>query len=110
MTPIRLCIESRCPNEATGRGRCDFHRKALERERSRRRREATKGTYKKKLWLTRRRQVLSEEPICTLCGERLSEEVDHVVPLSRGGAHYERDNLRGVCRGCHIERHRRDAA
>jgi 5-methylcytosine-specific restriction endonuclease McrA len=28
-------------------------------------------------------------------------EVDHIVPLSEGGAPYDRENLRGVCRPCH---------
>ena len=36
--PIRMCAEPRCPNVATARGRCDQHRKQLERERSARRR------------------------------------------------------------------------
>jgi 5-methylcytosine-specific restriction endonuclease McrA len=108
--PHRVCLEPRCPNFATARGRCDDHRRALERDRSRRRREATRdaqgrGVFKTKVWLMRRRQVLAEQPICALCDHRLSEEVDHIVPLSRGGAPYARTNLRGLCRQCHWERH-----
>jgi 5-methylcytosine-specific restriction endonuclease McrA len=56
------------------------------------------------------RQVLLEQPICALCGKQLSEEVDHILPLSEGGAPYDRDNLRGLCRHCHRERHRNEAA
>ena len=37
------CLEPRCPNPATARGRCDEHRKPIERERSRARRAATNG-------------------------------------------------------------------
>lgn len=58
------------------------------------------------MWLMRRKQVLFEQPICAICDQRLSEEVDHIVPLSEGGAPYERSNLRGVCRRCQCERHR----
>jgi 5-methylcytosine-specific restriction endonuclease McrA len=103
--PTRLCSTAGCPNPPTGKGRCDVHRKPIERERSRVRREKTKGVYKTKLWLMRRRQVLSRDPICAdgrVCGHnRLSIEVDHIIPLEQGGAPYRMDNLRGTCRDCH---------
>jgi 5-methylcytosine-specific restriction enzyme A len=103
--PTRLCQEPGCPNPPTGRGRCDAHRKPIERERSRRRREKTQGVYKTKMWLRRRLQVLSRDPICAdrrVCGgNRLSTEVDHIVPLNLGGATYAMDNLRGTCTACH---------
>jgi 5-methylcytosine-specific restriction protein A len=103
--PTRLCNERGCPNPATRRGKCDEHRKQAERERSARRRENNKGVYKRKIWEMRRRQVLSEQPICAICDNHLSEEVDHIVPLTEGGAPYDRDNLRGLCRQCHWQRH-----
>jgi 5-methylcytosine-specific restriction protein A len=103
--PTRLCIVAGCPNALTGKGRCDEHRKPIERERSRRRREKTNGVYKTKMWLRRRLQVLSRDPICAdgrVCGgNRLSTEVDHVIPLEQGGAPYAMDNLRGTCSDCH---------
>jgi 5-methylcytosine-specific restriction enzyme A len=95
--PIRLCLESRCPNPATARGRCDAHRKPIERERSRRRREATRGTYKRKKWETIRRLVLFRDPICKVCDNALSTEVDHIIPLAQGGEPYRLDGLRGIC-------------
>lgn len=110
MTPLRICLEPRCPEVATGRGRCDSHRKALERDRSRRRREVTKGIFKTKRWLLQRERVLAEQPICAICESKIAEEIDHIIPLSRGGAPYARTNLRGLCRDCHVERHRADAA
>lgn len=110
MTPTRLCMEPRCPNQVTARGRCDFHRKELERERSARRREVSKGIFKTKRWAMRRRQVISEQPMCAICETRVVEEIDHIVPLSQGGAPYDRQNLRGLCRPCHRERHRPTAA
>jgi 5-methylcytosine-specific restriction protein A len=103
--PIRLCLESGCPNPVTARGRCDDHRKPLERDRSRRRREATAGTYKTKRWQLRRKQVFERDPFCAdgrVCeGKAPSVEVDHVVPLDQGGAPYAMDNLRGTCHACH---------
>jgi len=40
---------------------------------------------------------------CTACGKPGRLECDHIVPLQRGGSPYELDNLRTLCRGCHIE-------
>ena len=77
LMPIRLCLEPRCPNPATARGRCDEHRKPIERERSRARRAATNGVYKRRKWELTRRAVLARDPICKVCDNALSTEVDH---------------------------------
>jgi 5-methylcytosine-specific restriction endonuclease McrA len=108
--PIKMCSEPRCPKFATSRGNCDEHRRQYERDRSRRRREAAKDrlgrtVYKTKQWEQLRRQVLFEQPLCAICGDRIIEEIDHIIPLSQGGAPYDRNNLRGLCRACHIKRH-----
>src|SRR3954454_1133513 len=43
----RLCLEVGCPNTATAKGRCDFHRRQMERERSTARRGGyQRGPYK----------------------------------------------------------------
>jgi 5-methylcytosine-specific restriction endonuclease McrA len=103
--PTRLSLEPGCPNPVTGRGRCDQHRKPIERDRSRQRREATKGTYKTRRWQLRRMQVFTHDPFCAdgrVCGGKApSVEVDPVTPLDRGGDPYRMDNLRGTCRDCH---------
>lgn len=54
-------------------------------------------------WEQIRKQVLREEPTCTirtLCLGDPSTDVDHVVPLRRGGTNARR-NLRGACHRCH---------
>ena len=50
-----------------------------------------------------RRKVLSEQPICAACGERLSEECDHIVPLEDDPDQYPyaRRGLQGLCVECH---------
>lgn len=101
MSPIRLCLEPRCPNPQTGRGRCDEHRKPIERERSRRRREATNGVYKAKRWEMARSAVLARDPLCMVCDAALSTEVDHVIPLSQSGDPYRLEALQGICAPCH---------
>jgi 5-methylcytosine-specific restriction endonuclease McrA len=99
--PTRLCLEARCARAATARGRCDEHRKQLERERSRRRRETTNGVYKRKKWEIIRRFVLRRDPICKVCDRALSTEVDHVIPLAQGGDPYDPARLQGICSPCH---------
>ncbi|RSV15185.1 HNH endonuclease [Sphingomonas sp. ABOLF] len=51
-----------------------------------------------------RKQVRDEEPLCRLClaegRTRATEQVDHIVPLSRGGSN-ERSNFQGLCKPHH---------
>ena len=44
---------------------------------------------------------------CTRCG-RYGNEVDHIVPLHRGGDPWALDNLQVLCRSCHIQKTRRE--
>jgi 5-methylcytosine-specific restriction enzyme A len=101
VSQVRLCLELRCPNPATARGRCDEHRKPIERERSRRRREATNGIFKRRKWDLTLRAVLARDPICRVCENAISTEVDHITPLADGGADYDMQGLQGICTPCH---------
>ena len=44
---------------------------------------------------------------CVDCGRPGRLEAHHVTPLHKGGAPYDLDNLKTLCRSCHIEQHRR---
>ena len=44
---------------------------------------------------------------CALC-PRSAREVDHIVPLDRGGEPWALNNLQPLCRGCHFEKTRRE--
>jgi 5-methylcytosine-specific restriction protein A len=45
-----------------------------------------------------RKRVLFEQPLCAVEGcSQIATDVDHVVPLSQGGAEYERLNCQGLC-------------
>jgi 5-methylcytosine-specific restriction protein A len=107
MSPIRLCLEPRCPNPATGRGRCDKHRKAKERERSRvRRAEGVERNrfYARKRWAMVRRNMLYLNPLCELEHPGclgIANEVHHRVAMEDGGAEYAIENLISACKPCH---------
>ena len=43
---------------------------------------------------------------CVQCGKAGRLEVDHVVPLKRGGDPWALNNLQTLCRACHIAKTR----
>ena len=45
--------------------------------------------------------MLARDPICKVCNDALSTEVDHIVPLSQGGDPYRLEGLQGICSPCH---------
>lgn len=62
-------------------------------------------------WQQLRLVILAEEPLCRFCHERglvvAAEEVDHIDGDSHNN---ERDNLRPLCRLCHLQRTAQDQA
>lgn len=102
----RPCTETGCPNFARpNSGKCDEHAREYERERSRRRREATRGIFKKKRWLMVRKaklgQLCEDGRVCD--GDGIAEEVDHIRPLADFPDQdpYDPEGLQGICPACH---------
>jgi 5-methylcytosine-specific restriction endonuclease McrA len=63
--------------------------------------------YKRKRWERLRERKLTEDPFCQ-CPQcqaegrwRLADEVDHVVPVERGGGMFDWNNLRSMSKQCH---------
>jgi 5-methylcytosine-specific restriction protein A len=58
-----------------------------------------------------RRRLLAEEPLCRACAAEgrvaAAVELDHIVPLSKGGGH-EEDNLQPLCGDCHAAKSAKD--
>lgn len=52
------------------------------------------------------KKFLIEErgPYCESCGEKVELQVDHIVPISRGGT-YDMGNLQLLCYECHQKKH-----
>jgi 5-methylcytosine-specific restriction endonuclease McrA len=106
--PIRLCLEARCGERATVRGRCAVHA-AVERKGNR---SKFDSFYDSRAWKMSRRKQLSDHPLCqyvdprtgTECG-LVADSVHHVVELTKGGAKRDPANLMSTCRSCHSKIH-----
>ena len=54
-------------------------------------------------YVRKRRHMLKQYPVCQSCNERLSEEMDHIIPLHLGGSD-KLENLQMLCKQCHYEK------
>jgi 5-methylcytosine-specific restriction protein A len=61
-------------------------------------------------WRRLRVRIKREQPLCKVCGNHATEEIDHVVPAriwcARGNDSWDQGNLQGFCSTCH---HRKSA-
>lgn len=58
-------------------------------------------------WLSVRRRQLVREPMCQSCPEAdlvPALAVDHIVPISAGGAKRDPANLQSLCESCHADK------
>lgn len=51
-------------------------------------------------WQRVRKQILADSDICWICGHPGADTIDHIVPVSQGGAYFDRANLRPACSSC----------
>lgn len=56
----------------------------------------------------RRRILIRDGYRCRSCGRPGRLEVDHVVPMDRGGAALDPANLQALCTPCHIQKTMRE--
>ena len=63
-------------------------------------------------WMRVRLSVLRRQPWCAACHAEglvtIATEVDHIIPLSKGGARLDLANLQPLCRPCHIAKTQQD--
>ena len=61
--------------------------------------------YKRKAWRVARALALERDKWrCRKCERPGILEVDHIVPLKKGGAAYDLKNLQTLCRPCHFDK------
>jgi len=55
-----------------------------------------------------RERELQQQPLCVLCLNKglvvEATEIDHIIPLSKGGDAHDPDNRQPVCRDCNQEK------
>lgn len=62
-------------------------------------------------WAHVRYQVLRRDAWkCRQCNRRGRLEVDHIVPMHRGGKKYDFANLQTLCRDCHFAKSSKEQA
>jgi len=68
--------------------------------------------YQRKAWKSIRLLQLQIEPLCRHCrlnGKLIAASVvDHVVPITDGGAELDQANLQSLCKECHNAKTRRE--
>lgn len=47
--------------------------------------------------------IFAREPLCRLCENNIATQIDHIVPLFKGGGN-EIENLQPICEPCHIDK------
>jgi 5-methylcytosine-specific restriction protein A len=66
-----------------------------------------RSLYTGKRWAAFRRNKLSRDPSCEECMRKVPQryvvatEVDHITPISAGGAAWDRGNVQSLCKSCH---------
>ncbi|OKH95421.1 hypothetical protein AB852_00735 [Streptomyces uncialis] len=91
-----ICLVAGCTARTLRDGRCGDHqlRRGWDRKSSR-------ALGRPGDWNSRRARVLARDRFaCQRCSSHKELEVDHIVPVARGGS-WELDNLWVLCRSCH---------
>ena len=55
-------------------------------------------------WQKIAKAQLQREPWCQGCDSAPATVVDHIEPITKGGAKRERTNLQSLCRACHQDK------
>jgi 5-methylcytosine-specific restriction protein A len=115
-----ICTYPGCWKRVPRGPRCALHiyaRRQDDREHTRRRRADPTDLihfYDSKEWKRARRYQLMLEPLCRACSDRgratAGKEVDHIIPMSAGGAEFDHDNLQTLCKFCHSSKTNRERA
>lgn len=104
------CVEPGC-RQKVERGRCRTHTLQHEATDRRTRGTSTERGYDSR-WRRVRKRKLRTDPLCEPCMKRdrttAATEVDHITPLSSGGARLEWSNLQSICRSCHAQKTARE--
>lgn len=101
--PAMPCSYPGCPKLSHGRY-CDGHAKLAEHNYRKYERDPEIDRRYGRQWRKIRARYVAKHPLCEPCqkedGLTPTQEVHHILPLSRGGTH-NFDNLMALCKSCH---------
>ncbi|MEU6389974.1 HNH endonuclease signature motif containing protein [Streptomyces sp. NPDC046939] len=99
-----ICLVSGCPRRTVRSGRCIDHAPP-ERAWSRTSARNQNRDAARRLWdrQVRPRALARDCFACVRCGAREGLEIDHVVPIAKGGT-WTLDNAQTLCRPCHADK------
>lgn len=99
----RVCPEPGCVELITGDARlCEEHERERKRAHDAKRPSAAQRGYDAE-WRETRKAYLIEYPHCVVCGA-VATEVDHITPISEGGARLDWNNLQAMCKTHHSQK------
>ncbi len=111
---LRPCLSQPCAARVVS-GRCPKHSSQKQHNDNHSgHRAAARLFYASRLWRATSAAFLAEHPLCQRCLEQKparytpSRETDHRVPMSRGGAPLDWQNLQALCKSCHSAKTRRE--
>ena len=68
--------------------------------------------YTSRQWRKLRQYVLHRQPICVHCVQKnrytTANTIDHILPINKGGAIWDIENLQALCSSCHNKKSARD--
>ena len=86
-------------------GRCAAHTVMNRQEHDRRRGTSTERGYDAAWRRVRAERLRLDHHLCQAClrdgRPETAAEVDHIMPIARGGARLDLDNLQSLCHACH---------
>lgn len=108
--PKRPCSAPGCP-ELTDHRFCLAHARAEDERYRRWQRDPAINKRYDHAWRKIRNAYIQAHPLCEHCQENgrvtPAQEVDHIIPLERGGTHTEA-NLQALCKPCHSSKTARE--
>lgn len=97
-----ICLDKGCLSTTYRDGRCREHQLRKPWQNTSARNQSRPAN-----WPSIRAQVLARDRFtCQMCGGRSDLEVDHIIPVARGGS-WEPSNLQTLCSDCHKDKTRR---
>ncbi|MDP9832664.1 HNH endonuclease [Trueperella abortisuis] len=108
--PKRPCSHPGCP-ELTDTRFCETHAKSEDQRYRTYQRDPKINKRYDHRWRKIRNAYIQAHPLCEHCQENgrvtPAQEVDHIIPLERGGTH-EETNLQALCKPCHSSKTARE--